>query len=106
MLDSMIMPSRHRAQVDETDDDHDDEGFAEGSEQEHGWRDRKGKRMEVAFTKDYPGAWRVVARREGIPPQPVVVRVVRELEDDVAHYKRRDVVHSHFYCRRRAHEYF
>ncbi|RDB24453.1 hypothetical protein Hypma_008433 [Hypsizygus marmoreus] len=66
------------------DEDDEDEGFAEGSQQQ---RTGKGRQREhVTFSKD-PGPWRQQARHEGLPPQTVVARVIRELEDDFTHYK-------------------
>ena len=69
-----------------------DEGFGEGSDEaadvERAPRDSKGKQRDyVIFSKD-PGYWRQAGRKEGLPPQTVVARVIRELEDDFTHYKR------------------
>ncbi|GLB38153.1 putative centrosome microtubule-binding domain of Cep57 [Lyophyllum shimeji] len=67
------------------EEDNDDEGFAEGSEQQQPEPDNKGKRPggeRVMLSKDC-GRW----RNEGLPPQTVVARVIRELEDDFTHYK-------------------
>ena len=48
------------------------------------WR-RKGKQRDrEAFSED-PGR---AVKNKGLPPQTVVARVIRELEDDFAHYKR------------------
>ena len=48
----------------------------------------KGKQREhVSFSQD-PAHWHRVGRKEGLPPQTVVARVIRELEDDFTHYKR------------------
>lgn len=77
----------------EEDEDDEDEGFGEGSEEaahdmDRVTKDNKGKQRDyVHFSKD-PGRWRQAGRREGLPPQTVVVRVIRELEDDFTHYKR------------------
>lgn len=74
---------RHRA------DDQDDEGFAEGSEEleESQAQNRdKGKRRERSLQdiNEVPS----IARQEGLPPQTIVARIIRELEDDFTHYKR------------------
>jgi hypothetical protein len=76
---------------DEAEND-EDEGFVEGSEEpEHqGTRSKNsnGKRREhVTFARE-PEPWRQEAEKEGLPPQTVVARVIRELEDDFTHYKR------------------
>ncbi|KAF8802092.1 hypothetical protein BYT27DRAFT_7197143 [Phlegmacium glaucopus] len=68
-----------------------DEGFGEGSDEaadvERAPRDSKGKDPDyVIFSKD-PGHWRQAGRKEGLPPQTVVARVIREIEDDFTHYK-------------------
>ena len=48
----------------------------------------KGKQREhVSFSQD-PAHWHRVGRKGGLPPQTVVARVIRELEDDFTHYKR------------------
>lgn len=94
-VDPSWVPSRFRGrnaheEEQAEDDGNDDEGFAEGSEQyhhEHASTRDKGKRREhVTFSKE-PLPWREQARREGLPPQTVVARVIRELEDDFTHYK-------------------
>ena len=81
--------TRNAAKDEEEDED---EGFGEGSEEAAADMDRvvkdKGKQRDyVHFSKD-PGRWRQAGRRDGLPPQTVVVRVIRELEDDFTHYKR------------------
>jgi len=76
----------------EEEEEDEDEGFGEGSEEaapdmDRVGKDNKGKQRDyVQFSKD-PGRWRQAGRREGLPPQTVVVRVIRELEDDFTHYK-------------------
>ncbi|KAF8158574.1 hypothetical protein B0H34DRAFT_464811 [Crassisporium funariophilum] len=74
----------------EEDDEEEDEGFGEGSEEaadtDRAARDKGKQRGYVTFSKD-PGHWRQVGRQEGLPPQTVVARVIRELEDDFTHYK-------------------
>ncbi|KDR82315.1 hypothetical protein GALMADRAFT_816004 [Galerina marginata CBS 339.88] len=70
----------------------DDEGFEEGSEEADAERaptgtSEKGKHREyVGFSED-PAHWRQAGRKQGLPPQTVVARVIRELEDDFTHYK-------------------
>ncbi|EAU85851.2 hypothetical protein CC1G_05068 [Coprinopsis cinerea okayama7 len=66
--------------VDEDEEDEDDEGFAEGSDDAHGGRARAGVSTD-------PNAYRNAGRKAGLPPQTVVMRVVRDLEDDFTHYK-------------------
>lgn len=69
-----------------------DEGFAEGSEnlnphhQHHHGQPARGKRRErsIQDINQVPA----VARQEGLPPQTIVARIIRELEDDFTHYKR------------------
>jgi hypothetical protein len=92
-------PPRRRGMAEDGADDEgheaendEDEGFVEGSEEpEHqGTRPKysNGKRREhVTFARE-PGPWRQQAEKEGLPPQTVVARVIRELEDDFTHYKR------------------
>ncbi|KAG5651272.1 hypothetical protein H0H81_009238 [Sphagnurus paluster] len=84
------IPSRFRgrqAQKEEdeesSEEEDEDEGFAEEYEQPRRGGDRPGK-DRVTFSKE-PGPWR--AQKEGLPPQTVVARVIRELEDDFTHYK-------------------
>ena len=77
--------------------ENEDEGFAEGSEYQYEGERRRptGKRPQhdrVTFLDPLgPGMeserWREQAKKEGLPPQTVVTRVIRELEDDFTHYK-------------------
>ncbi|KAF9005405.1 hypothetical protein BDQ17DRAFT_1303766 [Cyathus striatus] len=67
-------------------DDDEDEGFEDGSEETEYDVKSKGKQKEIAFSSE-PHAWKKAGEKEGIPPQTVVVRVIRELEDDFTHYK-------------------
>jgi hypothetical protein len=71
-----------RARAEDVDED---EGFVEGPDaQPKG----KGKQREdVIFSQD-PTQWRRDVEREGLPPQTVLARVLREIEDDFTHYKR------------------
>ncbi|KAF8895141.1 hypothetical protein BD779DRAFT_1797040 [Infundibulicybe gibba] len=71
----------------EQDVSDEDEGFAEGSEevepeQRHG-RDKGKQREHVTFATQL----KEDAGKQGLPPQTVVARVIRELEDDFTHYK-------------------
>ncbi|KAJ7644256.1 hypothetical protein FB45DRAFT_1053047 [Roridomyces roridus] len=74
----------------------DDEGFADGEPDEveaERERERARKRLRTILGKsdddrqredrDYEAA----ARKAGLPPQTIVTRVIRELEDDFTHYK-------------------
>jgi hypothetical protein len=99
----------HDAVQDEKEDgqEEEDEGY-EGSEDadvDHRATNGKGKERErererereserererqfvVSFSQD-PSHWRQAGRKHGLPPQTVVARVIRELEDDFTHYKR------------------
>jgi len=72
------------------EDVEEDEGYegSEGAEAERVIGANKGKeRGYVTFSKD-AAHWRKVGRANGLPPQTVVARVIRELEDDFTHYKR------------------
>ena len=75
-----------------------DEGFVEGSDnldqrrkrypqdQGHIRSSSRGKRRERSLRdiNEVPS----VAKQEGLPPQTIVARIIRELEDDFTHYKR------------------
>jgi len=76
-----------------------DEGFVEGSltpdrrrnqrsprDQGHVRSSNGGKRRERSLQdiNEVPS----VAKQEGLPPQTIVARIIRELEDDFTHYKR------------------
>ncbi|KIY46586.1 hypothetical protein FISHEDRAFT_75505 [Fistulina hepatica ATCC 64428] len=67
---------------------HENESFAEVREDN---RDTKGKRHEVpvfdATTNPAIWDWNAEGARKGLPPQTVLARVIRELEDDFTHYK-------------------
>ena len=67
---------KSKAHVDDTED----EGFVEGPEH----ADAKGKHREHID----PTRWKRESGNEGLPPQTVLARVLRELEDDFTHYKR------------------
>ena len=83
-----------RTRMEDARDD-DDEGFVEGSDEgphERIQSDPKGKgkqREHVMFSED-PGPRRNHVEREdgSLPPQTVLARVIKELEDDFTHYKR------------------
>lgn len=61
-----------------------DEGFAEPDEFEQ--PPERGQRRERSL-QDINEV-RSIARQEGLPPQTIVARIIRELEDDFTHYKR------------------
>jgi hypothetical protein len=61
-----------------------DEGFAEPDEYEQPLE--RGQRRERSL-QDINEV-RSIARQEGLPPQTIVARIIRELEDDFTHYKR------------------
>ncbi|KAL1752422.1 hypothetical protein FB107DRAFT_265516 [Schizophyllum commune] len=75
-----------RATVDAEDSrsanaDSDDEGFAEASEEEATSPAAGDDRVRQAFD------WAKEGKNKGLPPQTVLARVIRELEDDFTHYK-------------------
>ncbi|TRM61107.1 hypothetical protein BD626DRAFT_502750 [Schizophyllum amplum] len=59
----------------------DDEGFAEGSEEAGPSAGDDLDRQRQAFD------WAKEGKKKGLPPQTVLARVIRELEDDFTHYK-------------------
>ena len=72
---------------------------AEGPPSDEGYEGSEGERPGSAMDRDkqvqiealYNGdarQWRATAKKHGLPPQTVVARVIRELEDDFTHYKR------------------
>ena len=75
-----------------------DEGFADGSSEDgpalHGGHKDKGKQRAVGFEAVREMA--KTAGESGLPPQTVVTRVIRELEDDFTHYKRFVIRLIHF----------
>jgi hypothetical protein len=83
-----------RPQAEEEEEDEEDEGFAEGSDDVPGPAESKGKQRDVGQGQGHvtfsenPAYWRQAGQKEGLPPQTVVMRVIRELEDDFTHYKR------------------
>lgn len=79
------IPRQHRAVVEDAEDD-EDEGFAEDPDAPRSTRDKGKHREHVTFSQD-PRQWRRDGGREGLPPQTVLARVLRELEDDFTHYK-------------------
>lgn len=80
---SWLPPRQHhdfRATVEDAPDD-DDEGFVEGSDNiEPITYVGKGKQREHTWRTDIP--------KDRLPPQTVLSRVLREIEDDFTHYKR------------------
>ncbi|KIM72446.1 hypothetical protein PILCRDRAFT_829734 [Piloderma croceum F 1598] len=73
-----------RARVEDADTDDEDEGFVEGPNVQ--FRGKGKQREHVMFSQD-PTQWRWDGERAGLPPQTVLARVLRELEDDFTHYK-------------------
>ncbi|KAJ6512116.1 hypothetical protein C8R47DRAFT_1034075 [Mycena vitilis] len=85
------VPSRmerdFRARMREVEgEDEEDEGFVEGEEDGGAQRARELKRAGKRREPD-DGNYEAMARKAGLPPQTVVARVIRELEDDFTHYK-------------------
>jgi hypothetical protein len=74
-----------RPQVDDADRD---EGFVEGPDAQPNVKEKR--REHVAFSQD-ASQWRHRGECDGLPPQTVLARVLRELEDDFTHYKRFEV---------------
>ncbi|KAG6872828.1 hypothetical protein C0995_006128 [Termitomyces sp. Mi166 len=64
------------------DEEDEDEGFVDAEERQPQIAGGKSKQQ-----KEDRKYWRLRAQREGLPPQTVVARVIRELEDDFTHYK-------------------
>lgn len=86
---------RHpQAEEEEEEEEEEDEGFAEGSDDVPVPPEFKGKQRDVGAGQGHvtfsenPAYWRQAGQKEGLPPQTVVMRVIRELEDDFTHYKR------------------
>ncbi|KAJ7505466.1 hypothetical protein B0H11DRAFT_1978869 [Mycena galericulata] len=72
----------------EEESDGDDEGFVEGEEEVEAERARDAKwRGKQRDPGDGDANYEAVARKAGLPPQTIVARVIRELEDDFTHYK-------------------
>jgi hypothetical protein len=77
-----------RARMQEArEDSEEDEGFVEGDEDVAAERARSQKRAGKRREPDDVN-YETIARKAGLPPQTVVARVIRELEDDFTHYKR------------------
>ncbi|KAJ7134513.1 hypothetical protein C8R44DRAFT_828990 [Mycena epipterygia] len=70
----------------EEEDSDEDEGFVEGDEDVDSERARNRKRAGKRREPD-DANYEVVAQKAGLPPQTIVARVIRELEDDFTHYK-------------------
>ena len=73
-----------RTRVEEVDED---EGFVEGPEALR-YAKGKGKQRDHVTFLQHSDQWRKGSERDGLPPQTVLARVLRELEDDFTHYKR------------------
>ncbi|KAI0061607.1 hypothetical protein BV25DRAFT_1826312 [Artomyces pyxidatus] len=77
-----------RVNVDDVGEGEDDEGFAEGSDTpEYRGERAEGKRKAPEAGPSNLDFLKNGARRDRLPPQTVLVRVLRELEDDFTHYK-------------------
>lgn len=83
--DSPSWIPRHKARDLRPRVDDADEGFVEGPDAQPNVK--KKRREHVTFSQDAT-QWRQYGEREGLPPQTVLARVLRELEDDFTHYKR------------------
>lgn len=93
---SWVKHRQHRhpqAEEEEEEEEEEDEGFAEGSDDVPVPPEFKGKQRDVGAGQGHvtfsenPAYWRQAGQKEGLPPQTVVMRVIRELEDDFTHYK-------------------
>ncbi|KAJ7459702.1 hypothetical protein FB451DRAFT_1271215 [Mycena latifolia] len=70
----------------EEEESEEDEGFVEGDEDVDSERVRDQKRAGKQREPDDVN-YEAAARKAGLPPQTIVARVIRELEDDFTHYK-------------------
>ncbi|KAJ6620797.1 hypothetical protein B0H10DRAFT_2020648 [Mycena sp. CBHHK59/15] len=64
----------------------DDEGFVEGEEAAAAECAKSSRYLGKQPERDN-GNYEAAARKAGLPPQTIVARVIRELEDDFTHYK-------------------
>ncbi|KAF9523879.1 hypothetical protein CPB83DRAFT_647159 [Crepidotus variabilis] len=66
----------------------DDEGYcgSEGVDDQKVGHDKGKQREHVVFSTD-PSHWQAAGAKHGLPPQTMLTRVIRELEDDFTHYK-------------------
>ncbi|KAJ6584807.1 hypothetical protein B0H19DRAFT_1059157 [Mycena capillaripes] len=80
----MKLNFRARMQEEESEED---EGFVEGEDVVAAERARNDKRAGKRREPDDGNNYEVIARKAGLPPQTIVTRVIRELEDDFTHYK-------------------
>ncbi|KAG6812112.1 hypothetical protein H0H92_004341 [Tricholoma furcatifolium] len=80
------MPTRFR----DAHKDAEAERLAEDSGEDEGFADEEEEGGVTRGAEEPNGNhnhWRLRAQKEGLPPQTVVARVIRELEDDFTHYK-------------------
>ncbi|KAF8208767.1 hypothetical protein K438DRAFT_1930343 [Mycena galopus ATCC 62051] len=75
-----------------SEDGHDGDGESAEVEEREGdasarYRKREGKRREKERDNERDVNYEAAARKAGLPPQTLVARVIRELEDDFTHYK-------------------
>ncbi|KAH6911679.1 hypothetical protein BKA70DRAFT_861565 [Coprinopsis sp. MPI-PUGE-AT-0042] len=76
-------PSQQRRGATVQDEEDEDEGFEEGTSD----HERVGARGGWSSSAANPNVYKKEAQKKGVPPQTVVMRVVRDLEDDFTHYK-------------------
>ncbi|KAG5353911.1 hypothetical protein C0989_000154 [Termitomyces sp. Mn162] len=84
------LPPRFKGMRKEEEEESTEEEKVEDTEDEdEGFADEEERRPQVAGgqQKEEQKYWRLRGLREGLPPQTVVARVIRELEDDFTHYK-------------------
>ncbi|KAJ6557320.1 hypothetical protein DFH09DRAFT_1163769 [Mycena vulgaris] len=70
----------------EEEESEEDEGFVEGEDEVESERVRNQRRTGKQREPDDVN-YEAAARKAGLPPQTIVARVIRELEDDFTHYK-------------------
>ncbi|KAJ7175702.1 hypothetical protein C8R46DRAFT_1174491 [Mycena filopes] len=77
------MEREFRARMQEAESDDDDDAGQRGAAAAAARRAGKQRERGPGDERDYEAA----AKKAGLPPQTVVARVIRELEDDFTHYK-------------------
>ncbi|KAG6844374.1 hypothetical protein H0H87_007366 [Tephrocybe sp. NHM501043] len=86
------IPMRFRgAQREEEERTDEEKEVCEDEDEDEGFADEEGQPRVATDNGKRPTGnqnyWMLRAQNEGIPPQTVVARVIRELEDDFTHYK-------------------
>ncbi|KAG6853291.1 hypothetical protein C0991_005463 [Blastosporella zonata] len=86
------IPTRFRGVRKEEEDESADEEQGGAEDEDEGFADEEEGQgraaiREAKLPQGNQNYWRLRAQNEGLPPQTVVARVIRELEDDFTHYK-------------------